>query len=362
MIRIYLCSEFEFIKSGKFLNSIYKNDYPGVAVWHELACLLNEREIELLPAEKFVSDSINYSPKASFFIQEENARSGRKLFELGVKPIFIFSGESPLFAPKFYRNLEYISDKFPYRLLFKGAHKFTNGKGINETLEFPSFDYSLTQLSLPNKSAKLSVAVLSNKYWQPNPKGAYGKAVSVLNRFGITLVPRYIRENQLHYERLKVLQYGLDNKLLELHGAGWQDTSNLPSEFNLGHHVSNVTPLSNKQKEIVLKNYKFGFAMENMIFDGYVTEKLFGFLSAGVVPIYLGTPSIIDNVPKEVFIDYFDFSTPQDLFDYLREMDEETYLKYLAASSDFLRSKASYRYSYQGVAMKMMKIILDVIN
>ena len=60
--------------------------------------------------------------------------------------------------------------------------------------------------------------------------------------------------------------------------------------------------------------------MENLDFDGYITEKIFDFLTCGVVPIYVGTKSITNHIPAEVFIQYSNFASLNELNEYLRNM------------------------------------------
>jgi glycoprotein 3-alpha-L-fucosyltransferase len=47
----------------------------------------------------------------------------------------------------------------------------------------------------------------------------------------------------------------------------------------------------------LLQGYKFGFAMENSIWQDYVTEKLFQVYTSGAVPIVVGAPNSHDYEP-----------------------------------------------------------------
>ena len=47
-----------------------------------------------------------------------------------------------------------------------------------------------------------------------------------------------------------------------------------------------------------LRRYRFYLAFENTCETGYVTEKVYNGLDAGVIPVYLGAPDIADYVPK----------------------------------------------------------------
>lgn len=76
-------------------------------------------------------------------------------------------------------------------------------------------------------------------------------------------------------------------------------------------------------KTAVLEKYLFHLAFENQRSDDYVTEKLWGTLESGTLPIYFGAKNIKEHVPPNsvVFVD--DFATPQALADYLVKLSED---------------------------------------
>lgn len=64
--------------------------------------------------------------------------------------------------------------------------------------------------------------------------------------------------------------------------------------FGRCHHNKEEPPTG---KVNLLKSYKFGFAMENSIWQDYVTEKLFQVYVSGAVPIVAGAPNSHDYEP-----------------------------------------------------------------
>jgi len=64
-------------------------------------------------------------------------------------------------------------------------------------------------------------------------------------------------------------------------------------------------------------SYKFYFAFENSVTEGYVTEKLVHTLSLGPVPVYLGAPDVYNITVTPSFINVKDFASPKALADYL---------------------------------------------
>ena len=61
---------------------------------------------------------------------------------------------------------------------------------------------------------------------------------------------------------------------------------------------ANAPPGSNiKDKKSVMPQYLFYLAFENQNTDDYITEKLWGSLQSGTIPVYLGAPDIKDHIP-----------------------------------------------------------------
>ncbi len=102
---------------------------------------------------------------------------------------------------------------------------------------------------------------------------------------------------------------------------------------------------SGNEKFNVLKKYRFCFCFENSSHPGYITEKIFGCFASGCIPIYWGAPNITDYIPKECFIDYRDFNSDYELYQYLKSMDKDVYNEYLDNIREFLKSENGYNFS-----------------
>lgn len=70
-------------------------------------------------------------------------------------------------------------------------------------------------------------------------------------------------------------------------------------------------------KEIIIRQYAFATAFENSYFPGYITEKLWVPLAAGILPLYLGAPNAKALLPKNSFIDVNRFSNSNELADFI---------------------------------------------
>lgn len=94
-----------------------------------------------------------------------------------------------------------------------------------------------------------------------------------------------------------------------------------------------------KSKAEVYPNYKFALCYENTREQpGYVTEKIFDCLRAGVVPIYWGAPDISEYVDPDAFIDRRDFESLEDLAKFLVGIDERVFQRYQEAAQRYLQS------------------------
>lgn len=91
-------------------------------------------------------------------------------------------------------------------------------------------------------------------------------------------------------------------------------------------HLDSVEQLS------FIARYKFIIAIENAVCEDYVTEKLWRAIHLGVVPIYLGSPSVRDWLPnKKSAILLQDHPTPELLSEHINQLmaNDDLYEEYL---------------------------------
>lgn len=84
----------------------------------------------------------------------------------------------------------------------------------------------------------------------------------------------------------------------------------------------------------ILQNFKFSMCFENAIFPGYYTEKLFHAKTSGTVPIYYADENCKLDFNTKSFINFNDFSSMDELVDYVKKVDEneELYKSYFNES------------------------------
>lgn len=150
------------------------------------------------------------------------------------------------------------------------------------------------------------------------------------------------KKNEQYSERIKVMVELLKFGAVDLYGKGWdkwwsRNAMWLPYWLNR-RAITSIYKGSCNSKFEILQNYEFCLCYENMAMDGYITEKLFDCLYAGTIPIYKGAPNIKNIIPAGVFIDGRDFSTTQEMWNYVSSMTSDQIDRMRVAGKDFLNS------------------------
>jgi hypothetical protein len=84
-----------------------------------------------------------------------------------------------------------------------------------------------------------------------------------------------------------------------------------------GGHLNNAGPLQNTaakmgyelEKMLLESKYKFSIAIENGVYPGYTTEKIFSAIRAGAIPIYWGNPAISQVVNPARILSLHDYGS-----------------------------------------------------
>lgn len=112
-------------------------------------------------------------------------------------------------------------------------------------------------------------------------------------------------------------------------------------------------------KKDIYHNYKFALCLENTKnIKDYLTEKMLDCLSYGIVPIYGGAINAAEYVPKECFIDYFEFKDLDELGKYISSMPKEEYFNYLKCAEKWVKSGCTSIFN----GANYTKLILEAIN
>jgi hypothetical protein len=101
-------------------------------------------------------------------------------------------------------------------------------------------------------------------------------------------------------------------------------------------------------KRETLLQYRFAISYENARnMGGYITEKIFDCFLSGCVPVYWGAGNIGAHIPKECFIERRDFPSYEELYLFLKSMDDGTFRRYQECIRTFLRGPKAYPFSWQ---------------
>lgn len=111
---------------------------------------------------------------------------------------------------------------------------------------------------------------------------------------------------------------------------GLQDMVRVDSMSSCLHNAEWPKNILRSDKAGMMSKYLFHLAFENECSEDYVTEKVWGALSSGTVPIYYGAPNILDHVPEHSVINVADFDSVESLGRYLTFLmnDEQEYNRY----------------------------------
>lgn len=159
----------------------------------------------------------------------------------------------------------------------------------------------------------------------------------------------------------------------DFYGMGWNEHTLSNKYLNFMFKKSKLSKIFNPKfpsykgkidsKKNVLEKYKFAICYENARdIDGYITEKIFDCFFAGCIPIYWGANNITDHIPKECFIDKREFVTYEKLYQFITEISDNTYIKYLEAIESYLNSKKSDQFKAEFFAKTIVEAVINDID
>lgn len=208
----------------------------------------------------------------------------------------------------------------------------------------------------------------------PN-KIKYPEVVPFCNKKFSTMIAgnkRVPDSGELYSERIKIIHYMEKNNEndFDLYGMGWN------TKIFTGPKIIralNRIPLATKifaekyrsykgkvdKKLDTLKNYRFCFCYENSNkIPGYISEKIMDCFFAGCVPVYYGAPNITEYIPENCFIDWRKFKNYDDLYNFLKNLNEKEYSSYIENINNFLHSTSVYTFSAECFAETIINEVL----
>ena len=168
------------------------------------------------------------------------------------------------------------------------------------------------------------------------------------DRRGIILVNSNKRaalsDGELYTERLRAVKHFSAHGGIDLWGRLWENgLGELEAEYGEAVRRSLRGPVDDKYE--AMSRYRFAICYENMVLEGWITEKLFDCLYAGVVPIYLGAPDIDTAVDPGCYIDARQFASYEEMQRYLDSLGPSDYERLRTAGREYLASERFRQFS-----------------
>lgn len=356
MINFAICVNAEGGQNNKLFSQSWADSHPG-AGWlqffkqkgiddHSFNCVSGDVAIEMIESGEWKVDN-------TFIIDELGSKLAKKLSRLGCHRFLQTAFEAPLYAPLFYDYDQPEKYRYASRYISKSKN---NGQVIIQ--KFPSFYRSSIKQNTKKRFNRI-VCVAANKYRaggfdfsMVTDKNSLVKWIK--HSVGRIISPTYSASlhASLHDVRLEVLSKLSRDDFLDLYGLGWDNHRLVPvSQFLNLQNITRAWRGVAGCKHELIQRYEFGLCIENMEQPGYVTEKIFNCLAAGVIPVYLGASDITDFVPSNVFINLRTLLDNHiSVSNFLNELSQEKREAMRLSALNFLNSPQGDGYSYEGYA------------
>lgn len=185
---------------------------------------------------------------------------------------------------------------------------------------------------------------------------------------------------ELYTERMRAVAWFAERNEINLYGKGWDEPSKRmgktwvpwtlriwleqlermrqrkwPDPLLTGIRRAYRGPAESKVE--VLGKHNFALCYENMIFKGWITEKIFDCFFAGTIPVYWGEPEIEKYVPPNCFIDRRKFKDYAQLYDFLKTLGPQEIRAYKQNAKAFLASPAYFPFTKEAFVEHFRRII-----
>ena len=148
----------------------------------------------------------------------------------------------------------------------------------------------------------------------------FRKIISLMSYYKGINEPKLMRQGDnidLIGLRSKIALVGNKLGIFDVYGKGWPKGVSKEDSRN-GDWVT--------RKQQLLANYDFNLCFENTASYNYMTEKIWDSIENMCLPIYYGkNTNVYEVFPKNSFIDYSEFNSPQALFDFVNTMSNSEF-------------------------------------
>lgn len=114
-------------------------------------------------------------------------------------------------------------------------------------------------------------------------------------------------------------------------------------------------------KSEALSKLKFNIIIENMYWDGYITEKIFDAIQFGCIPVYFGADDIEKYIPSSIFINGRSFRDPLDAINFALSLTGQALENMIQTGQEWL-SGADFeaRFGRRTYIEKLQKLIIAI--
>ena len=231
------------------------------------------------------------------------------------------------------QNYKHLKKFFPFSLLnkkflvwtleprfntsFNSSHKYYAGLIKCYFMNIYTRDVFTTGLNFHAKDIYRKLDLLPDSFSLSNKK-----IVALMSHFNGLNSPSLVKDGKdidLIKVRTKIALDGYEKGVIDIYGKGWPN----------GIVIENSRSGNWKDKKIkTLGNYNFNLCFENTIAHNYITEKIWDSIDNYCLPIYYGSGNnIYQFFPENSFLDYSKFKNPDDLFNYIKKMQDSEYIE-----------------------------------
>lgn len=288
-------------------------------------------------------DRLRPDPEKTVYISFGIRTRAASISRYGARLSAFFAVECPVVEPRLYRDLPRLQTEFARIFSYSTAaalRPFVPAPVRVLPFRLPVGYDSADECAWARRDRSFLVMINANK--RPRLRGA-----------------------ELYSERLRALRYFGTRDEIDLFGIGWDGPtmhvgeSVLPASARrawfkgrsaLDKRLGTRDPLLAsarrayrgvaRSKLDTLSSYSFAICFENMVLEGWLTEKIFDCFLAGTIPVYLGAPDVERWVPRETFIDMRAFASYDELRAFLHDVGPRERDSYREAARDYLASDA----------------------
>lgn len=236
--------------------------------------------------------------------------------------------EPPVVAPGLYLALPELSRKFD-RIYLHNTH----GDGYS----LSGLDQSkLRKLYWPQPREEVIETLWQRQYRQ--------RRIVVING---NHKPKSV-SGELYSKRIEAMVALAKFGVIDLYGRGWGKWWSRASQWMPywcnRNTIMSIYKGSCTSKYEVMADYTFALCFENMVMQGYVTEKIFDCFYAGTIPLYWGATNIADLIPEDAYIDCRNYESWAQMLEVIMSMSEEQIQLKREAGREFIRSSEGLKY------------------